>query len=238
MPYNLLLLPLLGGFIFIRMFFYTKFSTSKLSGQRLIIWAAVAGILFIIISRFVELILIEYCPNITDFWWKYGLPSPYSGTAFLAFILGAVLWLPLNFFSNREGASKWSIENYGSRLEVLFFRAQEENKQIMVSLSDGKVYVGFIVWQPPEPHSDVSYFGILPTISGFRDSKTKEIAFVTDYFKIYERLDDTDDEGTSLLKIDDFEKYLKISSIETASIYDPDVFLMFNSNSENEEAEK
>jgi hypothetical protein len=228
MPYNLLLLPLLGGFVFIRLFIYTKFATSKLVGQRLVIWAALAGVVLMIASRCITLIVIHYLPKTAGLWELVGINTPFSGTAFLSFLLGVTVWIPLNLFCNREKASQWSTENYGSRLELLFYRASEKSIQIMVTLTDGKVYVGYVIWQPSEPHTDVSFCGILPIISGYRDPVTKQVTYSTSYVEAYERLDEKGSDGKYKIDINDFEKFFKMSSVEIASIYDPDVFLMFD----------
>lgn len=50
MPFNVLLLPLLGGYIFITKWNRTRFNTKRYSGERLIFHAPVAGVLFLAAS--------------------------------------------------------------------------------------------------------------------------------------------------------------------------------------------
>jgi len=46
MPFNVLLLPLLGGYLFLTHWNRTRFDTKRYSGERLIFHAAVAGVVF------------------------------------------------------------------------------------------------------------------------------------------------------------------------------------------------
>ena len=50
MPFNVLLLPLLGGYVFITYWNYTRFSSRRYSGERLLFHAALAGVVLLILS--------------------------------------------------------------------------------------------------------------------------------------------------------------------------------------------
>lgn len=50
MPFNVLLLPLLGGYIFITYWHRTRFSARRYTGERLLFHAALAGVIFLILS--------------------------------------------------------------------------------------------------------------------------------------------------------------------------------------------
>ena len=214
------------------MFHYTRFATSKLTGQKLILWASLAGVGLTLLSRIIVIFLNTHYPALGPYWKANFFPGDFSGTASLALILGLVLWYPLNLLSNKDKVAGWSTRKFGTRLEILLRRSLYEEKQIIVTLSGSKVYVGFILWQPEESFSEHSYFGILPTISGYRDSETKRVKFITEYTNIYEKLWSNDEETNESLDQEDFVKYFKASSVETASIYDPDVYLLFGSNTD------
>lgn len=227
MPYNLLLLPLLGSFVFIRKFVYTKFASSKLSGQPLLLWTALLAVFFTFIARLVVIFFDLYFPLVGELWKAYFFSQEYSGTASLAFVLGSVLWMPLNLVFDKDKALSWSIKKFGSRVEKLFCDAMNNEKQVLVTLRDGKVYVGLILWMPPEAHSDSSYIGLLPIVSGYRDQLTKRVIFTTDYVDVYQKLWSDDQNLQEKLGIYDFNKYFKIADIETASIYDADIHTQF-----------
>ncbi|MGI8617514.1 MAG: hypothetical protein ACR2L6_00290 [Gemmatimonadaceae bacterium] len=50
MPFNVLLLPLLGGYVFITKWNKTRFDAKRYSGERLIFHAAIAGVAFLIVA--------------------------------------------------------------------------------------------------------------------------------------------------------------------------------------------
>ena len=232
MPFDLLLLPLLGGFVFIRQFSLTRFSTSRLSGQRLVIWAALAGLVFLCGSRVVITLLLTYLPIIGS-WWQAIIPFEYSGTTFGALFLGVTLWIPANRVINKEWALDWTTQRFGSQLEILFADSFKNDKQVQITLNGGKVLVGYIAWQPLEPHKDNSYIGIQPTLSGYREGESKRVEFTTSYVAIYQALDDIQKPSLSEdIDVDDFIKYFRMSDIELASVFDPDVYLLFDLDAE------
>jgi len=49
-PFNVLLLPLLGGYVFITYWNHTRFSARRYSGERLLIHAALAGVFLLVVS--------------------------------------------------------------------------------------------------------------------------------------------------------------------------------------------
>jgi hypothetical protein len=53
----------------------------------------------------------------------------------------------------------------------------------MLTLRDGKVYVGYIEQLPPVRARKFEYIRILPLWSGYRDQATKEVFKTTDYTK-------------------------------------------------------
>lgn len=50
MPFNVLLLPLLGGFVLVTRWNHTRFFTNRFSGERLLFFAAIAGVFLLILS--------------------------------------------------------------------------------------------------------------------------------------------------------------------------------------------
>lgn len=103
MPFNVLLLPLLGGFIFVRYWNRTKYHEIRADKERILILASIAGVValgaaLIIKSLLGRLFPCSSFPNIPCFptLWYQLVPFPYSAVSVLAFLLGAFLWVPLN----------------------------------------------------------------------------------------------------------------------------------------------
>ena len=55
MPYNLLLLPLLGGFLFFHLTHFFRFAAQRLDGYRLLFQSAIAGTFLSILARLIVL---------------------------------------------------------------------------------------------------------------------------------------------------------------------------------------
>ncbi|HEX6938259.1 MAG TPA: hypothetical protein VF158_02515 [Longimicrobiales bacterium] len=134
MPYNVLLLPLLGGYVFITYWNHTRFDAKRYTGERLLFHAALAGLLFLAVAYVITYTAAATFPRLAAAW-KEAVPFAYSGTSLLAFFLGATMWWPLNRLLNRkEREAEKAVEQWGDFLEILFTRAIQETRQISLSL--------------------------------------------------------------------------------------------------------
>jgi hypothetical protein len=57
MPYNLLLLPLIGGFLFVHLTHFFRFGAQRLDGYRLLFQSAIAGIGLSAAARLIDLLI-------------------------------------------------------------------------------------------------------------------------------------------------------------------------------------
>jgi hypothetical protein len=185
MQLNLLLLPLLGGFIFARFWYRTSFYFIRLEKEPLLLYSACAGFCFLALAFFLTSLGTYLFPSIPT-WWSSYVPFAYSGTATLAFTLGAILWWPLNLLYRKESHKTKVVDKIigegGDRMELLLRKAQKQEKMISLTLKSKKVYVGY-VQASVDPKGKMSSVGILPVRSGYRDEKlnlifTKEYAVV------------------------------------------------------------
>jgi hypothetical protein len=184
-PFNLLLLPLLGGFIFTRQWNRTKYHHLRSDKERLILLSATFGLFFLIFAFSITLSGNRWMPQISA-WWHDTIPFEYSGTALLAFLTGAVLWIPLNKFCDAETQRLRVINEDADRLELLLQKAMEQEKTVSATLKNGKVYFGWVV-AVIDPSSKIKSVGILPTRSGYRDNETKNLHFTQEYGKVYDQ---------------------------------------------------
>jgi hypothetical protein len=144
MNLNLLFLPLLGGFIFVRNWRPTRYYALRSEGHVLIFYSAAAGSIFCILAAFIILAAGASYPFI-DNYWHQAIPFEHSGKAVLAFTLGALSWLPLNAFFNDTRQAHRAVNRRRNPLEVLFISAMENGCLVATSLKNKKVYVGYIV---------------------------------------------------------------------------------------------
>jgi hypothetical protein len=195
MPYNLLLLPLLGGYLFLRWWNPTRYHALRAEKERLLILAAIPGlasliIAFAIVKGLGAILPCTDWPNVPCFpaWWKANIPFDYLGTSLLAFGLGASVWKPWNyFFCEQKVAIDKVIDEDKIPFELLLKKAQDQTKTVSVTMSNGKVYVGWVthLFNPALP---TNYIQILPVKSGYRDEDTKWVVFTTYYSQAIDNL--------------------------------------------------
>jgi hypothetical protein len=224
-PFNVLLLPLLGGYVFICNWNHTRFSARRYSGERLLIHAALAGVFWLVVSYVMVLQITLHWPDVAAKWHRW-VPFEHSGTSLGALLLGAVLWWPLNWFFPRQGQLRRTVREWHDYLEELLLQAQEETRQVSLTLKNGKVYVGFVV-QSFDPAYDRKYIIVLPTMSGYRDGSTHKINFNTDYTRVYQAL--LADEPARLVQgVDDFQTVVAASEVISANLFDWTAYARFN----------
>ena len=195
MPYNLFILPLLGGYLFLRYWNPTRYHALRAEKERLLLMAALPGLASLVISfAIVKGLEAKFpCsewPNTPCFpaWWRANVPFPYVGTSLLAFLLGATTWAPWNLICKREIAINKVIEKDRVPFELLLKKAQDEAKTVAVTMANGKIYIGFVthLFNPALP---TRFIQILPTKSGYRDEKTKTFEFTTPYLEALDSID-------------------------------------------------
>jgi hypothetical protein len=248
MPYNVLLLPLLGGFLFITFWDRTRWHARRAEKDRLLIFAALAGLLFLGLAYLIRSIppflpCVSFCPYNLGLcvnlpcppeWWDRNIGFPQSGVATFAFILGALGWWPLNRLSDRyykEWASDGKrgserrefvrvVDHYGGPLEQLFLRSMQEETAVMITLKGGKVYIGDIGASfIPGLHT---HFLLLPSRSGYRDRKQR-LELTTDYDDVYEKVRADENENESTRIIGSFGVAIPVDEVVAASLYLPDI---------------
>jgi hypothetical protein len=180
MPYNLLLLPLLGGFLFIHLTHYFRFNAQRLDGYRLLIQAAIAGTCLAVLARMLELFFGAIAGLNIDVVWSYLLSLPYLGTSAFAFVLGPFCAWIWNLFVCRERAKELEIERHGNAFTKLLLRSQKEKQLLSITLDTRKWYIGWIT-ETPNLDPQELYFRILPYRSGYRDKDTLNPVYTTFY---------------------------------------------------------
>lgn len=89
------------------------------------------------------------------------------------------------------------------------------------TLKNNKVYVGFTEEIPP-PH-ETNYLKIIPIVSGYRDSETKQITFTTEYYNALDYYGKNPEKYNNF----DMDIIIKQNEILTAGIFDSDIYEQF-----------
>ena len=125
MPYNILLLPLIGGYWFIHLTYYTRYRAYTLSSYRLVLESATAGALLLLTAQLFVYMYIDLAQRIPELYlimdsWRRVVPFPYVGTGSIALLLGPSAALLANTKWNADDSSRKAISRYGSDLLQLF----------------------------------------------------------------------------------------------------------------------
>lgn len=232
MPFNLLLFPLLAGFIFVTFWNRTKIRAARYEGYRLIFYSSIWGAVFLFLS--ILLLQIPYIGTFLDGLMSFYFEPFYSryegfDLAFVSFILGSVSWLPLNFIFRREREYAQAVKLFGSRFEKLLLRAIQNNSMVAVTLSNRKVYIGYVL-EDINPENDRAFLTLFPMLSGYRSGEDLSVTITTNYAEIYQELmeDPNNQEGRfSIIKAYDFRICIKASDIVSINGYDTSIYNHF-----------
>ena len=237
MPFDLLLLPLAGGYWFVSLAHRYRLSAAKQSGERLILTAATAGIALAIASWIATTGIVIAFPHFHTLWRTY-VPWNYAGTALGAFLMGPAAANVFNLFVDASDAESRAINESGTGLERLFWDATspENPRLVQVSLDDGKVYVGWIQRTSTNPRSPDGFVRVLPIRSGYRD-EMRRVQFTTFYESVFSKMIEdgeiNDDEAKTL---QDFLKVIPLSRIVSAGIFDPTAYKLFRDGNDRSHA--
>ena len=196
MPFNLLLLPLLGGLFFVRRCTGTRYYALRSDGYVLLFYGAAAGALFLFLASLLTTPIIPVLEKLSDYWdcllaplhccqyidhaWHFVAPFEHSGKALVAGLMGATTWMPLNHLFDDDAEIDKVIMGRCDPLEMSLRTALGTGKPAMLSVKSGKVYVG-IVSSKPNPAFPLVSILLLPIWSGYRDDKTKTVTQTTRY---------------------------------------------------------
>jgi hypothetical protein len=151
----------------------------------------------------------------------------FDASTFAAFF-GAFLWgwvLPwlLNVYYSTDRASNLVIARYAGELEKLMYRAMGEFLLVSITLDSRKVYVGWPVRAliPDPRRADIRpHIRLQPAISGYREEKTQELVFTTDYDSVYRRIEKENIPG---LGADDLQMVIPVEEILSVNLFSTDI---------------
>lgn len=234
MPYNLLLLPIIIGYISLIYSLFFKYNSQRLSRSRILFESIALGVIIVsfgfVIRTIIQLIFPTFIPWTIDFL----KIVPINKTEyFWTFIFSSLLALIFIFLSNKFIRKKfpndipigWAVDKNGDEIEKLFKKSVEEGLTIQVTLKNDKVYIGFSETIPIPQKTN--YLTLSPIISGYRDKETKRLVITTEYFKVVDEFikELKNDEDSVTLNTD---VIIKQDEILSAGIYEQRIYDLFN----------
>ena len=167
-PYNLLILPLVGGYFILSNFAYFKHKYQRLDTTRLLLNSILAGIIVGIASFALRSYIENYHPqlfkelnNLINYLpFKRDENNRYIGTLTyglvaaisLTKIFNTIIWI-LGLYHH---SISFAVSKHGDELEQLFRDSAKDAQLVQITLKNEKVYLG-IVEKIPEPLTNASY---------------------------------------------------------------------------------
>ena len=148
------------------------------------------------------------------------LPIPYAAAAVGSILIGLLLAWAANRRWPPDRALELVVGQHGGRLRILLHAAHRTKHPVMLSLSNRKVYVG-LVYVPP-PLRKPSHVVLFPTLSGYRETDTLAVRWVTNYYNAYKKIVEGGESGETALE--GFQLVLPLDTIQSATYFDIDIY--------------
>lgn len=232
----LLLLALVGGYIFSNTCNAIRYRAVREEGHRLYFRAAFYGVFLFFAALLLRLWLIAEITSYRE--WEQSVRvvvqpvlKDNSGDSWiivvvsvLALILGSTLAVPLNriFFWK----SKWLLDVVKEdEFESLLHRALARAKPVALTMENAKVYVGFVFEVFFDPQITRKNLSILPIMSGYRAENGK-VSFTTFYEETMKSVG-VGSGGRTDLSLDDFKIVLPVNKVQSANLFDIETYNHF-----------
>lgn len=228
MPYNILLFPVVAGYIFATRYYISKSKIVRNDGYRLLFEVLKYAIMLFSMSCIIVL-YVQYKFSSASTYYHSIIPQEYAhtGKALLSVILAYIIpfllnlkALPYNYMNSKM------IESITSEIEKLMYFSMRDERLIMLCMANRKVYVGYVVSYQVLDDKHVS---IVPILSGYRNISDLCVHFNVDYLKACEQLNATNGKPNDF-RLDDLVITVPMNHIERASFFDKDVFGSFTAH--------
>lgn len=250
----LLVLPLVGGYALSTIWEGSIYYAARESGHRLYFRAVFYGVFLIGCAALIHVYLFSNAPSyrafvgiLTDFFANGGSSTlefrgqgSYTAILIQSFVLGPafayLLNLPKLLARLQFSPCVWwqhfllqqAIKN--NDFELLILKSLDTSTPMLVSLNNGKIYVGWAV-RAPNPIERRRAIRVLPLMSGYRDTDHRTI-FTTDYLTLLDSIDTGEDQELNHLDRQDFEIVLPVDQIVSARLFDLTAYRKFGSDTE------
>jgi hypothetical protein len=188
--FNLLIIPIVGGYVFLITFKLTRFYHQKIEKQRLLFHSILVGGVIGFLSLHLKEILDSHRLTEVIRFLKIPIPSSLHGLGIYFYIIVISCFIPLvlnvllSLIFGEAKVMSYIIKKWGDSYERLFWdsypdSSDKKQKPVMLTTKNGKVYIGYIS-EVSSPLSN-SHVTIIPSISGYRDRDTQTVIITTDY---------------------------------------------------------
>ena len=184
---DIFLPPLLGGFLFVSIWYPTRYWIQREQGYKIFFAASIAGLVFL----FLATLTVEGVTRLSQgqalrAWWKALVSVEHSGKAALAFLYGPLAanllnWMGRRFELGSKGQVKdWLVRHRQDALEMLLREAMGDQSPVLITLKNDKIYVGYVK-VAINPAERIESIEVELMKSGFRDATDRRIVITTHY---------------------------------------------------------
>lgn len=215
---GLFFIPLLCGYWFLTLCNFTKFRILRDSGYHLLFRSAIVGFVLFISSHILVKIVEYPIPDNQIFLaWQNWVPMEILIALICTVFFSLILPILFNLFYDKIEAAREVAEQNGDFIELLIDQSINQSLPVELSLRSGKSYVGYAIKSRLATQSEVDLV-LVPIVSGYRKTETRELEITTHYSSIIEEFDKN---------IEDFRIVIPMSEIVSARLFDREVYARF-----------
>lgn len=227
---NIILIPVLGGFLFVKYSYLTRFRSIRDNGYVILFKSAVVGLFFYgvsflfwraaILDANANPAIPEWINFLHDFF-GYPLLVP----ALFSLTLMGLACVATNYVLDKDEMKKRVIKQDDDALEVTILNAYLDKKYILVSLDNRKVYVGKVTDTYFRVNDEIRSILVVPFFSSYRKTEELILHLTTFYGHIYRDIAHKPDQFD--VKISDFSIAIRYDHIISVSPFDPKTYARF-----------
>lgn len=227
---DVILIPILGGFLFVKYSFLTSFRSIRDNGYVILFKSAVVGLFFygfsFILWRAMFLdedanpLIPEWLDTLHNFFGYPELIPALLSLVFIGLAIGTV-----NYIFDKDQMKKRVIRQDDDSFEIILLQSFERESEVLVTLDNRKVYVGKVTDTYFRINDEIRSVMINPLTSGYRNPDDFMIHFTTYYGQIYQKIIENPEEFN--VNVSDFSVAIRYDKIVSISHFDPKSYKKF-----------
>ena len=179
------LVPVLGGYLLLRGWTYTKYQAERLTGYHLILHSTAMGVALWLVASLATQVLENCVPSFYGFVQSV-LPGFATFDQLVCIFFGFIFPFIGNPLVSSEERTRELLEQYGDDVEKLIDEAVRDIELVEVTTKSRKIYVGVPLESNLLSRKD-SGIALIPFASGYRSESTLKLVFTTWYADVIEQ---------------------------------------------------
>ena len=218
----LLIMPLVGGYLFLSSWNVTKYRANRIAGYRLFFQSAFVGIILLIIAKPLanSLLILDSVNSIS----KWIIPTGFNLESTIAFSIGLVFPHFLNLFFGRQKFARIMAKDQGDSLHLMIYKAIDNDQPIELTLQNRKVYIGLVSIAGDFVNENII---VTPYYSGYRDKETKVLIITNNYQDVLEEMKRKKVLQKIGIQRSNLNVTVRMRDVATARVFYPEVYAEF-----------